>query len=97
MRPAGPLERPEYDAVRLCATKGAYEAIPQRPVHLDLALAARLLTDAGLTVIDARVILIVRSDPEVTISQDGRVLVKTLDPHRAQESVDDLWRRITRA
>ena len=47
--------------------------------------------------IDARVLLIVRAEPEVTLSQDGRILVKTLDAQRAQESVDDLWSRITRA
>ncbi|MCW6167212.1 MAG: hypothetical protein LVQ64_02045 [Thermoplasmatales archaeon] len=91
------LERPPYDAVRLCATKGAFEAIPQRPTRLDLGRVARRLSASGLDVTDARVILIVRTEPEVTVSQDGRILVKTLDAERAQRSVDDLWSRITHA
>ena len=38
--------------------------------------------------------LIVRSEPEVTLSRDGRILVKTKDPKAAERAVRDVWVRI---
>lgn len=93
----GALVRPRYSPVRLCAGKGAYEAVPDPPGRLDLPRAAKLLTAAGFDVTDARVMLIVASDPEVTLSLDGRVLVKTQDPAAAERAVDELWRRLERS
>jgi len=40
----------------------------------------------GLRVVDARVMLIAGSDPEVTISQNGRLLFKTSDPKTADRA-----------
>ncbi len=77
--------------MRLCSGKGAYEAIPEEPVHLDLEEAARRLVGRGLDVVDARVMLLVHSDPELTISQNGRLLLKTRDPEVARRMVDELW------
>jgi hypothetical protein len=82
--------------VRLCSGKGAYEAIPDVPGRLDLARAARALEASGLRVTDARVMLIVSMDPEVTLSRDGRILVKTRDPALADQAIQELWRRIER-
>lgn len=85
------LKRPRYAPVRLCTGKAAYEAVPQSAARLDLARAARLLEAGGLTVTNARVMLIVGLDPEVTLSVDGRILVKTRDPATANRVIDELW------
>ncbi len=82
--------------MRLCSGKGAYEAIPDVPGRIDLARAARALEATGLAVTDVRVMLIVSMDPEVTLSRDGRVLVKTRDPLVADGAIRELWRRIER-
>lgn len=88
------LKPPHYAPVRICSGRGGYEAVPESPAHLDLARVARTLASSGLAVTDARVMLIVAMDPEVTLSRDGRVLVKTSDPAVAAHAVDELWRRI---
>jgi hypothetical protein len=44
------------------------------------------LEQDGLKVVDARVMLIAGSDPEVTISQNGRLLFKTSDPKVADQA-----------
>ena len=88
------LEVPRYAPVRLCSGKGAYEAIPEPPAQLDLDRVAHSLEASGSQVTHARVMLIVRSEPEVTLSRDGRILVKTKDPKAAERAVRDVWLRI---
>ncbi|MHB1434755.1 MAG: hypothetical protein ACYCPN_03190 [Thermoplasmata archaeon] len=75
-----------YRTLRLCANGGGFEAVPDRRASLDLPGLRQILERAGLPVIDARVMLIVRLPPEVTISQGGRFLFKTRDPAQAQEA-----------
>lgn len=86
--------KPRYSPVRLCAGKAAYEAVPDAPARLDLSRAAERLKASGLSVTDARVMLIIGTDPEVTLSLDGRVLVKTRDPAVAERSIEDVWNRL---
>ncbi|MEM0129155.1 MAG: hypothetical protein QXG65_03205 [Thermoplasmata archaeon] len=83
---------PRYRAVRLCASGGGFEAIPEVPTTLPLSQIAERLRDAGIPVIDARVMLIVTLPPELTLSRDGRILVKTRQEDRAQEAIDRLAR-----
>ncbi len=92
--PAGGVVRPPYRAVRLCASGGGFEAIPHARVALDLAAIAARLRSTGLSVLDARVMLIVATAPELTLSRDGRILVKTTEARRAEELVHELWSRI---
>lgn len=92
--PGGAAGRPPYRAVRLCASGGGFEAIPHARVALDLASIAARLRSTGLPVLDARVMLIVATAPELTLGRDGRILVKTTDARRAEELVDELWTRI---
>lgn len=72
-----------YETVRLCAGGGAYEAVPRPRLALDLAAARQRLEASGIGVVDARVMLIVRLEREVTVGRDGRVLIKTRDPEEA--------------
>jgi hypothetical protein len=79
-----------YDTLALCASKGAYEAIPRPKLTLDLREAKRRLESAGLPVTDARVMLIVSMGSEVTLSRDGRVLIKSRDAKEADRVFERL-------
>jgi hypothetical protein len=68
-----------YRRLRLCSNNGGYEAVPDPPLHLDLTVARRALERDGIAVVDARVMLVAATDPEVTISRSGRLLFKTQD------------------
>jgi hypothetical protein len=69
-----------YRTLRTCSSGGGFEAIPDPPRRIDLARVRTALEKDGIPLVDARVMLIVGSDPEVTISQNGRLLFKTADP-----------------
>ncbi|HTT73435.1 MAG TPA: hypothetical protein VMG99_04710 [Thermoplasmata archaeon] len=79
-----------YRQLKLCSSQGAYEAIPEPPRPLDLGRVRATLARDGVPVIDARVMLIVGSDPETTISRNGKILVKTRDPALAQRTFERL-------
>lgn len=66
-----------YRKLTLCSDRGGYEAIPERPFRMDLHKVAERLTNQGVAVLDARVLLVAKLPPEVTIGRDGRLLFKT--------------------
>jgi hypothetical protein len=68
-----------YYSLKLCAGGGAFEAVPAPRLKLDLARARETLEAHNVPVVDARVMLIVQLEREVTLSRDGRVLIKTKD------------------
>jgi hypothetical protein len=72
-----------YYQLRVCSSGGAFEAVP-RPRHpLDLKAVRERLEAEKIPVTDARVMLIVRLEQEVTLSRDGRMLIKSRDPSEA--------------
>ncbi len=73
-----------YSELKLCATRSAFEAVPNPRLKLDLPGVAARIAAEGLPVIDARVMLIAGERHEVTISRDGRVLIKLTDPDAAR-------------
>jgi len=75
-----------YRTLRICSNSGAYEAVPENRRPIDLAEARRRLEAEGVAVVDARVLLIVRLEVEVTISQNGRLLFKTRDERAAERT-----------
>ncbi len=79
-----------YRKLRLCSNSGAYEAIPDPPIPLDLAAVRRTLERVGIAVVDARVMLLVGTTPEATISRNGRLLFKTRDPAAAEVTFEKL-------
>lgn len=79
-----------YRTVRLCASRGSFEAIPEPPAPLDLRRLRTDLEAQGVAVVDARVMLIARLSKEVTFGRDGRVLIKSRDPVEAQRLLDEL-------
>jgi len=81
---------PVYETVRLCSGKGSYEALPRRGYTFDLERARHLLESEGIPVTNARVMLIVSTKPEITLSRNGRILIKTRDPREAERALDSL-------
>jgi hypothetical protein len=75
-----------YRTLKLCSSGGGFEAIPDPPRRLNLPAVRAALEHQGLRVVDARVMLIADLDPEVTISQNGRLLFKTADPAAADRA-----------
>lgn len=72
-----------YYSLRLCAGGGAYEAVPAPRLSLDLSRMRSALEASQIPVVDARVMLIAQLGREVTLSRDGRVLIKTRDTQEA--------------
>jgi hypothetical protein len=79
-----------YRHLRLCSNNGGYEAVPNARLRLDLDGARRRLESTGIAVVDARVMLIAATDPEATISRNGRILFKTRDPRAAEVAFERL-------
>jgi hypothetical protein len=79
-----------YRTLRVCSNSGAFEAIPDPPRPLDLVEVRHRLEADGIAVVDARVMLIVGLDPEVTISRNGRLLFKTRDAAAAERAFERL-------
>jgi hypothetical protein len=82
-----------YSTVRLCSSRGAFEAVPQPRLALDLGAVRQELEGQSIPVQDARVMLIVQLSREVTVARDGRVMIKTRDPEEAVAILADLFRR----
>jgi hypothetical protein len=81
-----------YYTLALCASKGAFEAVPRPKLAVDLGAAKARLTEAGIVVTDARVMLIAAMEREVTLSRDGRVLIKSRDAAEAERVFAELRR-----
>ncbi|MCI4350129.1 MAG: hypothetical protein L3K15_01250 [Thermoplasmata archaeon] len=79
-----------FYTLRLCSGRGAFEAIPRPRLDVDLGHVRRRLEARGVPVVDARVLLIAKFDDEVTVSRDGRVLIKSKDPERALRLLAEL-------
>jgi len=79
-----------YRTLRLCTSGGGFEAVPDPPRKLDLARIRTSLEHDGVSVVDARVMLIAALGSETTISRTGRVLIKTADPRVAERVFQQL-------
>jgi hypothetical protein len=79
-----------FYTLRLCSGRGAFEAIPRPRLDVDLAEVRRRLEARGVPVVDARVLLIAKLEEEVTVSRDGRVLIKAHDPDLARRLFAEL-------
>lgn len=79
-----------YSTLKLCSGGAGFEAIPSPKLHLDLARVRVALESRGIKVVDARVMLMVESQPPVTVSRDGRILVKTKEKAEAERALNEL-------
>ena len=80
-----------YYLLRPCRTATAFISTLKTPARVDLTSAARRLQDAGLRVNDVKVMLIVEGEPELTLYESGKVLVKTDSEREARTAIDRVY------
>jgi len=70
--------------VQPCKGSSGTEVLPEGKFDLSIGDSAKRLREAGMDVTNARVLLIVRGSPQVTLYPSGRMLVHTDDLDRAK-------------
>lgn len=83
-----------YYLMKPCRTATAFVSTLRKPARVDLSQAAIRLRSAGRRITDVKVMLIVEGEPELTIYESGKILVKTDDADVARESVDRIYETI---
>jgi ATP phosphoribosyltransferase len=77
-----------FKTIQPCKTKGALEVIPAAPVDLLIDMVEQVLRNNRFEVVNAKILVVASRDDvaETTLYEDGRMLVKTLDPRLAHKS-----------
>jgi len=83
-----------YFLLKPCRTATAFISTLKKPARVDLSAAAARLEAAGWRVNDVKVMLILGGEPELTLYESGKVLVKTDDEATAKQSVDRVYETI---
>lgn len=83
-----------YYLMKPCRTATAFVSTLKKPSRVDLAQAAQRLRGSGWRVNDVKVMLILEGDPELTLYESGKILVKTDDADRARGAVDRVYETI---
>jgi len=70
--------------IKRCSTKGAFEAVPEKPVKLDLnKLKSKFETIADLPIL----IIIKHNGYEITCFKNGKLLIKNCDSESIAEKL----------
>jgi ArsR family metal-binding transcriptional regulator len=77
-----------------CRTATAFVSTLKQPSRVDLRQAADRLCGAGWRVHDVKVMLILDGEPELTLYESGKILVKTNDSGQAREAIDRVYQAI---
>lgn len=83
-----------YYLLKPCRTATAFISTLKKPGRVDLSAAANQLEEAGWHVNDVKVMLILEGDPELTLYESGKVLVKTDNESQARDAIDRVYRTI---
>lgn len=83
-----------YYLLKPCRTATAYISTLKKARRVDLAEALARLRGAGWRVSDVKVMLILEGEPELTLYESGKVLVKTDDERQAREAIDRVYEAI---
>jgi len=87
--------------VKPCSDKAAFEARPKKNIDIDLDKAKQVFKTSHQyqTVIETPHIIIVRAgEAEITVSRDGRMLIKRIsDQNEAAQVADQVFRSIRAA
>lgn len=80
-----------YYLLMPCKTTAAFISTLKNPRRIDLDRAQRTLVAAGYEVEDLSVMLIVNTDPELTLYESGKTLIKTADAEAARRAIDGVY------
>jgi len=87
--------------VRLCPDKAAFEALVLRRVVFNMDDAKRRLEEAGnhrVVVFTPHLLVLRRGGAEVTLSRDGRMLIKRVrDESEAASVARGVWQTVLKA
>jgi len=80
-----------YYLLMPCRTTAAFISTLKKPHRISLGKARQQLETAGLAVEDLSVMLIVSTDPELTLYESGKTLIKTADAEAARRAIDRVY------
>ncbi len=83
-----------YYLMKPCRTATAFVSTLKKPMRVDLGQAADRLREAGWPVHDVKVMLILGGEPELTLYESGKILVKTNDAESARSAIDRVYEAI---
>jgi hypothetical protein len=83
-----------YYLLKPCRTATAFISTLKQARHVDLRAAAERLRQNGRSVTDLKVMLIVEGEPELTVYESGKILVKTDDERIARGAIDRAYQAI---
>ena len=80
-----------YYLLKPCRTATAFISTLKKSGRVDLTSAAQRLRERGWVVNDVKVMLILEGEPELTVYESGKVLVKTDDEQVARTAIDRVY------
>jgi len=80
-----------YYLLKPCRTATAFISTLKKPGRIDLGAAAERLRRGGWHVSDVKVMLILDGEPELTVYESGKILVKTDDEGTARAAIDRVY------
>lgn len=80
-----------YYLLKPCRTATAFISTLKKPGRIDLGSAAERLRRGGWRVSDVKVMLILDGEPELTVYESGKILVKTDDEGTARAAIDRVY------
>jgi hypothetical protein len=83
-----------YYIMRPCRTAVGYIATPRRRARINLKQSGEVLRRAGFDVMDVNVLLMLKGEPEITLYESGKVLVKTNDEVKARAAAESVFRTL---
>jgi len=83
-----------YYLLKPCRTATAFISSLKKAQRIELPEAASRLRVAGWKVSDVKVMLILEGEPELTLYESGKILVKTDDERVAREAIDRVYETI---
>ena len=80
-----------YYLLMPCRTTAAFISTLKKPKRISLKKARQQLEAAGYGVEDLSVMLIVNTDPELTLYESGKTLIKTANADAARRAIDGVY------
>lgn len=80
-----------YYLLMPCKTTAAFISTLKTQRRISLKKARQQLEAAGYGVEDLSVMLIVNTDPELTLYESGKTLIKTADAEAARRAIDGVY------